>query len=260
MLSHIDIHSHLNFPQFDADRAEAIERIREANIWTITVGTDREMSESAIVLAEANDGMFATVGVHPTHEEAMSKEELVALARKSKKVVAIGECGLDYYRKDGTDEAEKKRQKEMFAAHIEAGVELDLPLMIHGRAAYDDIYDVLLGYSKEFGNKVRANMHFFAGSVEDARKFLDLGFTLSFDGPITFASSYDEVIRFTPLERIMAETDAPFAAPVPFRGRRNEPLYVREVAARIAEIRGDELEKVKKTLVENAISAFNLKS
>ncbi|HVS80012.1 MAG TPA: TatD family hydrolase [Candidatus Paceibacterota bacterium] len=260
MPAYIDIHSHLNFPQFDADRAEAIQRMRDAGIWTITVGTDRATSESAMKLAEENDGMFATVGVHPTHEEAMGKDELIALARSSAKVVAIGECGLDYYRKDGTDEAEKKRQREVFETHIEAAIELGLPLMIHGRAAYGDIYDILASYHREHGDKVRANMHFFAGSADDARKFLDFGFSLSFDGPITFANSYDEVIRLSPLEAIMAETDAPFAAPAPFRGRRNEPLYVREVARRIAEIRNDDPEKVREALVKNAVRIFGLEA
>lgn len=276
MPSYFDIHSHLNFPQFDSDRADVISRMKEAGVWTITVGVDEASSLSAIKLAEENEGMFATVGVHPTHGEAMNRERIMELARSSSHVVAVGECGLDYYRKNVGDETatpsrggsvarpeglrEKKRQKEIFETHIQAAIELNLPLMVHGRAAYEDIYEILASYHREYGDKVRANMHFFAGTLDDAEKFLDLGFTLSFDGPITFADSYDEIIRFAPLESIMAETDAPFAAPMPYRGRRNEPVYVQEVTKRIAEIRGNDPETVKKALVANAFNMFGISS
>ena len=256
--TYFDIHSHLNFKDFDADRSEVISRMKENEIWTITVGVDETSSVSAIKLAEEKEGMFATVGVHPTHTETMSKDKIIELAQSSSKVVALGECGLDYYRIDGGDESEKKRQHDVFANHIEAAIELNLPLMIHGRAAYADIYDILSSYYREHGTKLKANMHFFAGSIDDAKKFLSLGFTLSFDGPITFADSYDEVIRFAPLEAVMAETDAPFASPAQYRGRRNEPSYVIEIVKRIAEIKGENLEKVKKALVQNAFKVFNL--
>lgn len=258
MPEYFDIHSHLNFADFDADREEAIARMREASVWTVTVGTDSKTSREAVALAAAHDGIFATVGAHPTHDDpSMTREELAALGREPK-VVAIGETGLDYFRIEEGDESEKRRQREVFAAHIEAALEASLPLMIHARSAYSDVYDMLASYAREHGEKVRADMHFFAGGVDDARKFLDLGFSLSFDGPITFAASYDEVIRFAPLDRIMAETDAPFAAPVPHRGRRNEPAYVREVAARIAAVRGEPLEAVKTALVRNAFGFFRL--
>ena len=258
MPEYFDIHSHLNFKDFDTDRDEAIYRMKENNIWTITVGVDDLTSQSAIKLAQENEGMFATVGVHPTHGETMTKERIVEFAKSNSKVVAIGECGLDYFRIDAADASEKKRQRDVFVTPIEAALELGLPLMIHGRAAYADIYDILAAYHRQHGEKVRANMHFFAGTLEDAKKFLDLGFTLSFDGPITFSTSYDEVIRFAPLEALMAETDAPFASAVPWRGRRNEPLYVREVAKRIAAIRGEDEESIKKALVGNAFLAFGL--
>lgn len=258
MPDYVDIHSHLNFPQFDADRDEAIARMREASVWTITVGTDAASSRQAVELAAANDGFFACVGAHPTHDDPeMTRDALLSLGA-TPKVVAVGETGLDYYRIEAGDEAEKARQRRVFAMHIEAALELGLPLMIHAREAYGEVHDILASYAREHGEKVRANMHFFAGSVDDARGFLELGFTLSFDGPITFASSYDETIRYAPLDRIMAETDAPFAAPAPWRGRRNEPAYVRAVAERIADIRGEDREAVRKALVETSFRAFGL--
>lgn len=259
MPDYIDIHSHLNFPNFDIDRDEVIAKLKEQKISTITVGTSVADSKSAIQLAEKHDHLFATVGIHPTHEwNPTDFVELDALAAHPK-VVAIGECGLDFFR-SGADEESKKQQGILFANQIEIALRHDKPLMIHCRNAYEECLQVLSAYRTDhkLGDRLRGNIHFFAGNWEVAQKFFALGFSVSFDGPITFARDYDEVIKKAPLEMLMAETDAPFAAPVPYRGKRNEPAYVKEVVRKIAEIRGENFETVQRVVVENALRIFGL--
>ncbi len=267
---YIDIHSHLNFENFDADREAVIARLKEENIATITVGTSVADSKKAIELAEKYDNVYATVGIHPTHDWSQAEfVELDTLAAH-KRVVAIGECGLDFFRlpKEATNPAEmsladeiqqiKMHQGQAFARHIEIALKYDKPLMIHCRNAYEEAISIISAYQKEhkLGHKLRGNMHFFAGNVEVAKKFLELGFTLSFAGPITFARDYDEVIKNAPAGMIMSETDSPFAAPIPFRGKRNEPPFVKEIVKKIAEIRGEDFETVQKQLVANARKTF----
>lgn len=259
MPDYIDIHSHLNFPNFDIDRDEVIAKLKEQKISTITVGTSVADSKSAIQLAEKHDHLFATVGIHPTHEwNPTDFVELDALAAHPK-VVAIGECGLDFFR-SGADEESKKQQGILFANQIEIALRHDKPLMIHCRNAYEECLQVLSAYRTDhkLGDRLRGNIHFFAGNWEVAQKFFALGFSISFDGPITFARDYDEVIKKAPLEMLMAETDAPFAAPVPYRGKRNEPAHVKEVVRKIAEIRGENFETIQRAMVENALRIFGL--
>ncbi|GMU74472.1 MAG: TatD family hydrolase [Candidatus Campbellbacteria bacterium] len=254
--AYFDIHSHLNFPEFDSDRDDILARMREEGIGTITVGTGLATSREALQLAALHEHVFATVGIHPTDAEEIFDEAAFDVLANNPKVVAVGECGLDYYRDDAPET--KARQKELFSAHIAFAKKHDLPLMIHGRAsrgsqdAYEDILSTLEG------SGCRGNVHFFAGSPDIARRFLDLGFTLSFDGPITFSRDYDEVIRLVPEDMIMVETDSPFAAPAPYRGRRCDPTMVRHVAEAIADIRGVERESMGKKLVENALRAFKI--
>jgi TatD DNase family protein len=259
---YIDVHSHLNFPNFDADRDEIISRLKTEKIATITVGTTVADSRQAIELAENHNHLFATVGIHPTHEWTEKDFEELAGIAAHPKVVAIGECGLDFYRSPDDNET-KMRQGQAFARHIEIALANDKPLMIHCRNAYEDCLSVLQAFksSHKLGARLRGNLHFFAGNRDVAQKFVVLGegFTFSFDGPITFARDYDEVIRALPADRIMSETDAPFAAPVPFRGKRNEPGYVKEIAHKIAEIRGEDPSVVKRQLVENARRVFGIK-
>ncbi len=259
MSEYIDIHSHLNFENFDTDRDEVIARLKSENIWTITVGTSIEDSKSAIALAEKHDHLFATVGIHPTHE--WTEAEFIELDQLAshKKVVAIGECGLDFFRAPN-DEETKKHQGLAFARHIEIALKHDKPLMIHCRNAYEECISVLKAFKTDhkLGERLRGNMHFFAGNLDVAKKLLDIGFTLSFAGPITFARDYDEVIKHAPLGSIMSETDSPFATAAPYRGKRGEPTYVKEIVRKIAEIRGEDLETVKKALVLNAQRAFGL--
>jgi TatD DNase family protein len=167
---------------------------------------------------------------------------------KHPKVVGIGECGLDYYRLSADSAA---KQKEAFIAQIDLANEAEKPLMLHIREAYGDALDILKTHANPPAGG-QGNAHFFAGTIEEARRFLDLGFTLSFTGAITFAKQYAELVEYVPLDMIQAETDCPFVAPVPYRGKRNEPAYVTEVVKKIAEIKKLPLEEVEKTLVENA--------
>ena len=253
----IDAHCQPQFPEFEKDLSEVLSRMKDSGVAGIVVGTDYEMSRKGIELAEKHSFLYATAGVHPNEKgEVFDYEKFRELAQSSK-VVAIGECGLDYYRNDASDTTEIERQKIQFKRQIELAIELDKPLMIHSRNAYEDIIAILSEYKKDNEN-LRGDIHFYSGSLEQARKFIDLGFTISFAGPITFARDYDEVIKNVPLTSILAETDAPFAAPVPYRGRRNEPTYVIEVVKKIAEVRGEDFEIVRKTLVENTFRVFGI--
>lgn len=262
----IDVHSHLQDKAYDADRDEVITRTKAAGIETIIVGTDRQMSEDAVVLAERT-GFWATIGQHPTdkHEEIFEYDFYKNLALRES-VVGIGECGIDYFRVEGTGERvekEKQRQKELFEQQIKLAVEIAKPLMIHGRPtqgtqnAYDDILDLLHPHSSTLPSNP-GNVHFFAGNWETAQKFLKLGFTLSFTGVITFTNDYDEVIKNTPLDRLLTETDAPYVAPVPHRGKRNEPIFVIEVVNRIAELKQESVEKVTEQVAINAKRVFGI--
>jgi TatD DNase family protein len=260
MIEYIDIHCHPNFPQYDTDRQEMLARMEAQNVYGICVGTDRETSRQSVDLANAQPNIYATIGVHPTEEgDFFDTEYFSGLARKGK-VVAVGECGLDYFRRDA-DEAEKRRQESLFRKQVELSTLLKLPLMIHCRpsAGTLDAYEDILGILSEYREKgVRGNIHFFVGDVEIAKKFLNLGFTMSFTGVVTFARDYDEVIKFLPIERIMVETDSPFVAPLLFRGQRNEPLYVKEVLQKIAEIKSLDKEDVRKTIVETTKMVFGI--
>ncbi|MCK5096314.1 MAG: TatD family hydrolase, partial [Candidatus Pacebacteria bacterium] len=266
-----DIHSHLNDASFNDDRREAILRLQDKNTWTITVGVDKKMSQKACEMTLLADGLFASVGMHPTDnmKENFSSDFYRGLAEKYPKVVAIGECGLDYFRIPLEKiESEKKRQKELFEKHIELAIGLDKPLMIHCRSslsgrdgnAYQDIIEILVSKKREYGEKLRGNIHFFADSVETAKKYFELDFTISFTGVITFTTQYNDVVAYAPLRKILSETDAPYVAPVPYRGKRCEPIYVEKVVKKIAEIRAESPEAVQNILVDNAFRVFNIKS
>lgn len=272
-----DIHAHVNFAAFNADRDATIKRALDAGVSVINVGTQHDTSRSAIELAEKyKSGVYAIVGIHPIHtsksfhdvkelgegnREFTSRGEVYDISyyrglAKHSKVVGIGECGLDYYRLEPETE---KKQRDTFLAQIALANEVEKPLMLHvrngsGKSAYRDALAILKSDAE-----VRGDFHFFAGGWEEAKEILDAGFNLSFTGVITFARDYDEVIKNTPLDRIMSETDCPYVTPAPFRGKRNEPLHVREVVKKIAEIRGEDFEVVKKQLFLNAIKFFDLK-
>ena len=268
MPEYLDIHSHISFPDFDADREAVIGQMKEKNIWAIDVGTDLENSRKVSDNALANESIFASAGLHPADKENEDfDKEAYRKLFANPKVVAVGECGLDYFRLNENNQAsqkskvesEKQRQKKIFEKQIEMALELDKPLMIHCRDAYADLLEILRSYSATYDSKLRGNMHFFAGSWNEAKNFLNLGFTLSFTGVITFARDYDEVIKNAPTDMIMAETDSPFVAPLPYRGKRNEPIYVAEVVKKIAQIRGEDLNKVKEQILENSLRVFGIR-
>lgn len=250
-MKYLDIHAHLNFPDYDTDRAEVIARTKEGEVGVINIGTDQKTSEEVIKLAEENDEMWAAIGVHPHEADKPFAYEYFKKLAMHPKVVAIGECGLDYFRLESEDL--KNKQKELFKQQIKLAKEAGKTLMLHIRDSYNDVLAIL--ESEQAG---RAHAHFFAGSLEIAQKFLDRGDTISVTGVITFTDAYNEVVKNTPLERLMAETDAPFVAPVPYRGKRNEPLYVTEVYKKIAELKGLPEEEVRGAILANAKRVFDL--
>jgi len=251
-----DIHSHLNFPQFDEDRDKITEKMAKDGVWTICVGADKKTSRESVELAESaeDNGIFAAVGLHPTEEgEDFDAEYYRGLARRPK-TVAIGECGLDMFRRG---ESDLERQKSVFEKQIELAIETGKPLMVHCRAAHREALNILSSYA---GRGLAGDIHFFSGGWEEARAYLDLGFSISFAGPITFTSEYDEVIKKAPMDRIMADTDSPFAAPAPFRGRRNEPLFVKEIVKKIALVKGVSPKDAAEATTRNALKMFLGKS
>lgn len=249
-----DIHSHLNFPDFDDDRKDVIKRSLDAGIWMLNVGSAPENSKQAVEIAEQYEsGVYASVGIHPTDVGVGNLVSDIKGLAKDPKVVAIGECGLDYFRIKNNELI--INQKEIFKQHIDLALEINKPLIIHCREMHNEVIDILNSYQD---SKLRGDIHFFSGTWEHAQKYLNLGFSVSFTGVITFTKDYDETIKKAPLDKIMIETDAPFVAPVPFRGQRNEPLYVQEVAKRIAKIRGESYEKISEATTQNALKLFGI--
>lgn len=270
---YFDIHSHFNLPGEENEPEKAVAEMRKRNVWAVAVGVNKETSEAEVRTAEKFPEVFATVGVHPDDAAEGFAEKFFGELAKSPKVVAVGECGLDYFASpkhvscEGglTDEKSiKKLQKEIFEKQIHFAVSCGKPLIIHCRSskksqdAYEDVLDILKPLLKKYGEKIKGDMHFFAGNLETAKKFLDIGFSLSFTGVITFASDYDEAVSYAPLERIMSETDAPFVAPVPYRGKKCEQWHVIEVVKRLAEIKQIPLETCKKAVVSNALKFYKL--
>ncbi len=246
-MKYFDAHCHLQFPQYDADREDVLKRMQELEMGGIVVGTDLEMSKAGLALAKQHDFLWASVGCHPNDEEDFDVAKYEELA-KDPKVVAIGECGLDYFRSSG------EGQKERFLAQIDLAERLGKPLIIHCRDAHDDMLALLA----ERKPAVPVVMHFFTATGELAQKYLDLGCYLSFPGPITYTTMYDDSIRIAPLDKILAETDSPFAAPTPNRGKRNEPAYVVEVVKKIASVKGISVEEMTTQVVLNSQRIFVL--
>ena len=259
MMKYTDTHSHFNLAQFDSDREEAINRMVAEEVGTFCVGVDEETSVKAVDLAQKNEAIWAIVGQHPTEwHQVFNLDAFISLAGEPK-VLAIGECGLDYYRE--RERAHKDEQKKLFRQHIELALETKLPLMLHIRPAqasmdaYEDALDILNEY-KSTNQALTGTAHFFVGDTEIAQRFLDLGFYISFSGVITIFPEYEAVVRFVPLDHILPETDAPFAAPLPYRGSRCEPAYIKEVVKKIAEIKNLPLEEVEKALILNIKNLF----
>lgn len=264
-----DIHAHVNDARFNEDRGEVLARMREHSVFGIMVGTDYQSSQESANMASFSDsGVYASVGVHPIDDRNEKfREEIFAELATSTRVVAIGECGLDYSRLDDVEdvELEKERQYKLFEEQIDFAVEKNLPLMLHVRDsdktladAHKDALTTLNEKKITAGEKLRGNVHFFSQTIDIAHEYFALGFTVSFTGVITFSNEYDEVVRLAPLDKIMSETDCPYVSPTPYRGKRNEPIYVEEVVKKIAELRGEDFEMVRAQLVQNAIRVFNI--
>ncbi|MBU3925857.1 TatD family hydrolase [Patescibacteria group bacterium] len=261
-----DIHCHLDFSEFDKDREEVIKRALSNGIGMVNVGTDYESSKKAIELAEKYEHVYATVGLHPHSihlgvkppSECPSIPKLKALA-KHPKVVGIGECGLDYKFQDtrNNNQTNINLQKSIFKQQIELALEVNKPLMIHCRDAHEDLLAILSTYYSLHSTRLQGNLHFFSGTWEEAQKYFDLGFSISFAGPVTYdVGRITDIVSRAPINKIMIETDSPFAAPAPFRGQRNEPFYVQEIAKKIAQIKNLTYEEICKITTKNALKIF----
>ncbi len=283
----IDIHSHIHDKAFDIDRDEVLARMQAKDIKTITIGTDIIESKKAVIAAEKYGNVWCTIGVHPHDDEGaiFNESEFEDLLTISNRIVAVGECGLDYHYlerelsegKVSDSDTEKDRQKKLFIQQIDFAQKHVLPLMLHGRPsknsqdAYEDMLDILeskytqdINFEKNKGsikNRV-GNVHFFVGNTEIAKRFLALGFSFSFGGVTTITSDYDEVINFIPPENIHLETDSPYVAPKIYRGKRNTPEYIGIIFEHICEIRNInthiDKESFKIQLAKNAEKMFGI--
>src|SRR3989344_5175630 len=256
-----DSHCHPQMEQYNSDLDEMIRRALNVGVNMICVGVDHETSKQGIELAQKYDNMWASVGLHPNDNlnekfEAREYEDLL----KMPKVVALGEIGLDYYRT--TDLKDQNFQKKRFEEQLDLAVRMKMPVILHSRDSgkgstgkvHKDTIEMLL----DFQPSKAGVAHSFTGSIDDARKYLDLGFYLGFNGILTFARQYDEVVKYIPLDRILLETDAPFLSPELYRGKRNEPAYVIEVAKKIAELRNESLERIIEQTTRNCQKLFDL--
>lgn len=288
-----DVHSHVQFPAYDADREAVIKRAKEAGVKMIAVGSQASTSEAGIKLAyEHPEDVWATVGYHPSHvvpaqharinadqnadtrgnwyhdskeqKEAVPEEFDIARLRKlasDSKVVAIGECGLDYYRLVESEKLKvKSLQREVFLQQAELAKELNKPLMIHCRPSKgtDNAYEDLLTIIPNSQFLIPKIIHFYVGSLEMTKKLVAAGFYFTFGGVITFARDYDESIKYIPLDRILLETDCPYVAPVPYRGKRNEPAYILETAKKMAEIKNVNLENLFEKIYQSEVRIFKI--
>jgi TatD DNase family protein len=248
----VDTHCHLDGERFDSDREEVLKRAKENLEFIVNIGYDLESSKRSLALAKENEFVYATVGVHPTdikgYDEELEKE-LEKLAQEEK-VVAIGEIGLDYHWMT----TPKEHQKEIFRKQLELARRLKKPVVIHTREAMADTIEILKEYPEIVGV-----IHCYPGSVESAKELIDR-FYLGIGGTLTFknAKKSVQVVEEIPLEKIVLETDSPYLAPTPYRGERNEPIYVQEVAKKIAEIKGISEEEVIKITTENAKKLYRI--
>lgn len=252
----IETHAHLDFPDFDSDRADVFERAFQAGVHTIiNIGTDFPSCDRVLEIAERFPNAYAVLGIHPhdasSWEGEKSAARLESLARHPK-VVGIGEIGLDYYR----DRSPRDRQRSAFVDQIGVARKLGLPIVIHNRDAFPDIFDVLV---ETEAWRVGGVMHCFSENAEAAQRTIDLGFHLSVNGILTYKNStMADVGRTVRLDRILLETDCPFLTPVPHRGKRNEPAHVPLVAAKLAELRGCTVAEIERVTDENANRLFRL--
>lgn len=252
-----DTHTHLNDAQFAEDREDVILRAREKYEVSqiVNIGINRETIPSCLELAEAYDFVYAAVGWHPHDAASMRDDDLQWLEglASHEKVVALGEMGLDYYR----DHSPREVQANVFRKQIALAKEVDLPIIIHNREAHEDVVRIL---REEEADTVGGVMHCFSGDWEYAKACMDLGFYISFAGPVTFKNAGDlrDVARRIPIDRLLVETDCPYLAPEPKRGKRNETGYVYYIAKTLAEVRGMSWEQLAAQTTENACRLFRI--
>lgn len=251
-----DTHTHLNVDAFENDLTETLNHCKEVGVTHMAVvGFDEATIEKSLLLSQNYEHIYSIIGWHPTEASNYTKEVEKRLEQQliQNKVVALGEIGLDYYWKTAT----KEEQEKAFRRQIALAKSLHLPISIHTREALVDTYRIL---KEENIHTIGGIMHSFSGTVEDMHKFLDLGMHISLSGVVTFKKAVDvqEVAKVVPLERLLIETDAPYLAPVPYRGKRNEPAYVKYVAEKIAELREIALEDIAQQTMINAKKLFNL--
>jgi len=255
----VDTHTHLNDAQFagEGEVAAAVERAHAAGVrQLINMGDTLASSQLAVTIAQQYAGVYAGVGIHPEEARPLTQaddDQLAAWAALPQ-VVCLGEIGLDYHWVK--DEPQRALQREIFVHQLDLARQLQLPVCIHDREAHGDTLAIL---QKE-GQGVRGVLHCYSGSWETAQEFLKLGFYLGVDGPLTFkkAAKLPDIVRQMPLERLLVETDAPYMAPVPQRGKRNEPAFVRYVAAKVAELRGLSLAAVAQRTTQNAQDLYGI--
>lgn len=252
----IDSHAHLEMKEFDHDREKVVERARQAGVdFIVTVGTNLALSKKAIALAEKYENIYATVGVHP-HDVAKADyntfEDIRELAHR-KKVVAYGEIGLDFFRNISPQE----KQLDLFGRQLELANDLKLPVIIHDRDAHEQTLKMVKASSIRCGV-----FHCFSGDYDMARQCIDLGFYVSVPGVVTFdkAKTIQDVARRVPLSSLLLETDAPYLAPIPHRGKRNEPSFIIHTAKKVAELKGVSLEEVAQATTKNAKSLFHIET
>jgi TatD DNase family protein len=259
----IDTHAHLDFSQFDADRQDVIERAQAAGVAAIVnVGTDLRSSRRAVALASKYGMLYAAVGTHPHHAKKLDGDTLAKLRdlAQETKVVAVGEIGLDYYRNLSPPDV----QRRAFRAQLAWAARLGKPVIIHDREAHDEVMDILTDWASGLKGSALAGrlgvLHTFSGDLRMANRAIDLGFFVSISGPVTYKNARElpVIVQTLPLDRLLVETDCPYLAPHPHRGKRNEPAYVRLVAGRIAELRGMPFDDLAEATTSNARRLFGL--
>ena len=251
----IDSHAHIDDDRFDADREAVLSRARAAGVdLIVNIGADMASSARSVALAEQYPQVYATVGMHPHDAKDMREQDYQQLVRwaAQPKVVAIGEIGLDYH----YDLSPRPVQQEVFLRQLDIARQTGKPFVVHEREAHADTFEIIRSAAKG----LEGVFHCFSGSVETARQYLKLGFYVSIAGPVTFPKSAKtkEVARYVPLDRLLVETDSPYLTPQAFRGRRNEPAYVRLVAEEIAALRDLSLEELARATSENACRLFRI--
>lgn len=252
----IDTHAHLEMREFNDDRDEVIKRAKDAGVgYIITIGTTVESSRDAVLLAEQHDCIYAAVGIHPheAHDILHPAYEVLRRFAGHKKVVAYGEIGLDYH----YEHTERSVQQRKFRDMLREARELNLPVIVHDRDAHEDTLRIL---AEEWDPSIGGVMHCFSGDAAYAKQIMDLGFMISIAGPITFpkAQALRDVVREIPIEQILVETDAPYLAPQPRRGKRNEPSYVQFTAEEIARVKGLTFDDVARITSFNAMQLFGI--